>query len=77
MSVFLRTAALALGVAGACAVTTWTANARASVPMGVFARVDAVVYEPNKAAATQVQIHGVFAMHQGGTGFAYSAPSAG
>jgi hypothetical protein len=61
----------------ALAVTAWSSVAQASEPVSVYARVDGVTFEPDKASATRVQIHGVFAMHTGvGTGFQYgeSAP---
>ncbi len=75
MRVFLRAAILtALPVAGILASAS---NAHASMPMGVYARVDSVSYEPDKATATKVKINGVFALHQGGSAFDYGEPQAG
>ncbi len=61
----------------AVAVVASAAPAFASSPLGIYARVNSVVYEPAKANATRIQIHGVFALHKGGSGFNYSDPQAG
>ncbi len=62
----------------AVAVLGWSSLARASAPMSVFARVDTVTYEPDKANATRVQIHGVFALHTGAAvGFQYGDATPG
>ena len=63
----------------AVAFLAFTTPAWASSPMGVFARVDKVVFEPSEAEATKVQIHGAFALHKGppSRGFDYSEPMTG
>jgi len=75
MNALLRASVLA--ALAATGITAWTTEAHASSPMGVYARVDSVSFEPDKASATKVKINGVFAVHQGGDGFNYTAPQAG
>jgi hypothetical protein len=41
-----------------------SAPAWASVPMSVWAKVQKVVYEPQKAGATRIQIHGAFMFYK-------------
>ncbi len=61
------------------AVMTISSTARASSPMGVYARVDSVEFEPSEPAAVRFKIFGVFALHKGppSTGFDYSEPVSG
>jgi MYXO-CTERM domain-containing protein len=68
---------LLVRAAAVAAALVWTAAASASSPMGVFARVDKVEYEPSKQTATKVVIHGVFALQAGSGMFDYSGPYAG
>ncbi len=68
---------LLLCAAVAAAAGALSSSALASDPMGVFARVDSVEYEPTKGAATRVVIRGVFGLHQGNVPFTYGAPIPG
>jgi hypothetical protein len=65
----LATVLLLLGL---CATRSY-----ASDPMGVYARVDRVVLEPNPETPTAIQIWGVFALAAPGTGNDYRAPVRG
>ncbi len=70
---------LRMGPLVVAAIMAVGAPARASSPMGVYARVDQVIFEPTEAGATRAQVHGAFALHKGppSTGFDYAEPVAG
>src|SRR5262245_24049298 len=74
MKRFLRVTIL---LAASVVAAGWPSRAQASSPMGVYARVDTVAYEPTKAEAVRAVVHGVFALHSGAAGFNYTAPQAG
>src|SRR5262245_43159473 len=52
-------------------------RAGASFPVGVYAIVDKVVFEPAEAEAQRVQIWGVFALWEDGEATGYRAPQRG
>lgn len=68
---------LLLCAAVATAACALSPSALASAPMKVYARVDAVEYEPTKDAATRVVIRGVFGLQQATKTFSYAPPAAG
>ena len=62
--------ALLIGLAG-------LALAHASDFVGVYARIDKVVLEPNSDSPERIQVWGVFALAQPGTADSYSPPTRG
>ena len=68
LTVMLVAAIIAIGAA---------ITLNASVPVGVYASVDQVVFEPNEAEPERVRVSGVFALwdEEGGNG--YDAPQRG
>ena len=66
-----------LGVVLAVGATSGLAHA--SSPLGAYARVQKVVYEPDAASATRARIYGVFALWDPSTGtsWSYGAPQGG
>lgn len=53
-----------------------TANVSASDPVGIYAIVDKVVFEPSEAAPERIQIWGAFSLAEG-RGQAYANPAGG
>jgi hypothetical protein len=62
---------------GALAAMMATAAIHASVPLGVYAVVEKVVFEPNEAQPERVQVWGAFALWDGKSGAGYRAPERG
>lgn len=61
-----------------CAVLTLTAvELRASDPVGVYAVVEKVVFEPNENSPQRIQIRGAFALADGKPGDGYEGPQRG
>lgn len=55
-------------------------DARASVPVGVWARVESMTFEPSEASATRVQIRGAVMLFDNSTGgpyLGYTSPALG
>ena len=70
---FVRGKAATLLVA---ALTLGATTTRASDPIGVYALVDKVVFEPNEPNPERIQVWGAFAFATG-SGYAYDAPKRG
>jgi hypothetical protein len=57
-------------------VVAWMATAKASDPVGIYARVDRVWMEPNEQAPERIKVWGAFSM-AAGRGDTYLAPECG
>ncbi len=66
-----------LWLAGALAALAFVPPAPPSEPMGVFALLDKVVLQPNPEQPTSIELHGAFAVAEGGRGNYYRAPRTG
>jgi hypothetical protein len=62
---------------GLAALLATVAIARASDPLGVFAVVDKVVFEPSDGPAERIQVWGTFCLIRGGDSVDYTAPQRG
>jgi hypothetical protein len=67
----------ALAVVAAALPLTFVATANATTVANVVCDVERVVLEPSETAPTHIQIHGAFALAEGGPGAPYSAPVRG
>ncbi|MBK7585458.1 MAG: hypothetical protein IPI67_35395 [Myxococcales bacterium] len=61
-----------MGAALALGVVFSAAEAGASLPAGVWVKVQKVVFEPNATAPTKIQIHGVAMLYDKSTGTSYA-----
>ena len=63
---------------GICAAVMMSQGiARASDPVGVYALIDKVVFEPNNDAPERIQLFGVFAVHERDNPNTYQSPQRG
>lgn len=67
------------GVAGICVaiLSIGAVELRASDPVGVFAVIDKVVFEPNDISPQRIQVWGAFSLAKGKFGSDYEAPQVG
>src|SRR5262245_46356609 len=73
---FVRFTTRWAAVLAATVVTLGASIAQASDPIGIYALVDKVVYEPNEASAEKIQLWGAFAFATG-SGYDYDSPKRG
>jgi hypothetical protein len=66
-----------LVLGAACATLMATGSIHASVPLGVYAVVDKVLFEPDEAQPERVKIWGAFALWEGKSAAGYRAPERG
>ena len=64
----------ACAIAALLGVALFSVDAVASAPAGVWAKVQKVVYAPDKANATRVQVHGAIMLFDGSSGAARPYP---